>query len=119
MSFSMRRLAALGAALAASGCMATQLQTGAENVRLVRTTPRNCERVADVMGHQGNLLTGDFTSPADLDDGARSDLLNHAYRAGANVVQVVSRDGASSDSWAGASSSPNNVTYTGIAWRCP
>ena len=112
------RLAALGAALAASGCMATQLQTGAENVRLVRVAPRNCERLADVKGSQGNLLSGDFTSPADLDDGARSDLLNHAYHAGANVVQLVDRVGRSSSTWAGDSST-GNVTYTGIAWRCP
>ena len=118
MAFSMRRLAPLGALLAASGCMATQLTTGAENIRLVRVTPKNCERLADVKGSQGNLMTGEFISPADLDDGARSDLLNHAYSAGANVVQLVSRDGRSSGTWAG-DSSPGNVTYTGIAWRCP
>jgi len=112
------RLAALTAALAICGCMATQLQTGAENIRLVRVAPKNCERLADVKGSQGNLLSGDFTSPADLDDGARSDLLNHAYRAGANVVQLVDREGRSSGTWAG-DSSPGNVTYTGIAWRCP
>jgi hypothetical protein len=98
--------------------MATQLQAGAENVRIVRVAPRNCERVADVKGSQGNLLTGDFTSPADLESGAKSDLLNHAHSAGANVVQLVSRDGRDSGTWAG-DSSPANVTYTGIAWRCP
>lgn len=118
MAISIRGLAALGATLVASGCMATQLQTGAENVRLTRVAPKNCQRLADVKGSQGNLLTGDFTSPADLDDGARSDLLNHAYHTGANVVQLVSRDGRSSGTWAGDSSS-GNVTYTGVAWRCP
>ena len=118
MSTSIRKWAALAAAFAASGCMATQLHAGAENVRLTRVAPKNCERIAEVRGSQGNLLSGDFTSPADLEDGARSDLLNHAYSAGANVVQLVSRDGRSSGTWAG-DSSPGNVTYTGIAWRCP
>jgi len=118
MAISICRWAALGAALAAAGCMATHLQAGAENIRLVHVPPRHCERLADVKGSQGNLVSGDFTSPADLEDGARNDLLNHAYEAGANVVQLTSREGRSSSTWAG-DSSPGNVTYTGIAWRCP
>jgi hypothetical protein len=118
MAISILRWAALGSALVASGCMATHLSSGAENIRLVRAAPKNCERLADVTGSQGNLLSGDFTSPADLDDGARNDLLNHAYKTGANVVQLVNREGRSSGTWAG-DSSPGNVTYTGVAWRCP
>jgi len=113
-----RRLAAVGSVLALFGCVAKRLSPGAESVRLVHTAPKGCERLADVRGHQGNTLTGDFTPMADLEEGARSDLINHAYKVGANTVQLVSREGKSSDAWAG-DAEPSTVTYTGIAWRCP
>ena len=115
---SVRSLSALGAALAVLGCVAKTLSPGAESVRLVHTTPTGCERLADVRGHQGNTLTGDFTPMADLEDGARSDLINHAYKLGANTVQLVDRRGRAGDEWAG-NAEPSTVTYSGVAWRCP
>ena len=113
-----RPLVALGAALAALGCVAKTLSAGAETVRMVHATPKGCERLGDVSGRQGNLLTGDFTSLKDLEEGARSDLINHAYKLGANTLQVIGREGKSADTWAG-DNAPSTVTYSGVAWRCP
>jgi hypothetical protein len=117
-SATMRRLVALGALVASAGCMAKTLSSGAETVRMVHATPKGCERLGDVSGHQGNVLTGDFTSQKDLEDGARSDLINHAYKLGGNAVQIVGREGNGADAWAGEAA-PRAVTYSGVAWRCP
>ena len=104
-----------------TACAAVDLESGAQQVRIVTNEPQNCEYLGEVTGNQGNFLTGGFTSNANLETGARNDMKNQAHKLGANTVQMLTnRAGQTGTIGQGSGSmEQTNVTYTGIAYKCP
>ena len=103
-----------------TGCAAMELESGAQQVRIVTNEPQGCQYLGEVTGNQGNLLTGGFTSNANLETGARNDMKNQAYKMGANTVQLLTNRAGQTGSFGQGSGAmeQTNVTYTGIAYKC-
>ena len=117
----MRCLTPLFVAMALLGCSAIPLNPGAEKVRLTYNEPKGCKFLGDVTGSQGNEFTGELTSNATMETGARNDLKNKAFALGGNVVYVLThRAGQTGDyTMYGGSSYQSNVTITGNVYSCP
>lgn len=112
-------LAFAGLATAAallSGCAATPTVAGADSVMLVTDAPdpARCQFVKEVVGTQGNFITGDFTANKDLIVGARNALRNEAVKVGANVVYIQDQKTINAFRSTGAV----NATVVGNAYRC-
>jgi hypothetical protein len=106
---------------ALAGCAAVDLESGAQQVRIVTNEPQGCEYLGEVTGSQGDFFTGAFTSNANLETGARNDMKNRAHRLGANTVQMLTNRAGQTGSIGQGSGSmeQTNVTYTGVAYKCP
>lgn len=63
-----------------AGCAAVELESGAQQVRIITTEPQGCEYLGEVTGSQGNFFTGGYTSNANLETGARNDMKNQPIR---------------------------------------
>jgi hypothetical protein len=117
-------LALMGLSLLA-GCAAVQLNPGAAQVRITTNEPQGCKYLGEVTGNQGNFFTGGFTSNANLETGARNEMKNEAAKLGANTVQMLTNRAGQTGSMSlaggtgGGSMEQTNVTYTGIAYKCP
>ena len=109
--------------LGVSACTAVPLQDGAKLVRLTNTEPtKECQFLGDVTGNQGDFLTGEFTSNAELETGARNDIKNKAYSLGGNLVYLLTQRAGqtgSFDKHFGGSSVQTNVTLSGNVYFCP
>ncbi|ENM5767376.1 DUF4156 domain-containing protein [Vibrio mimicus] len=99
-----------------SGCAANPTIKGAERVELTSERPdrTQCEYLGEVIGSQGNWVTGDFTSNEDLIIGARNELKNEAFKLGANIVYVEGM--ANTNAW--GSLGTTNTTAIGKAFKC-
>ena len=106
---------------ALAGCSAVNLESGAQQVRVVTNEPQGCEYLGEVTGSQGDFFTGAFTSNANLETGARNDMKNQAAKLGANTVQLLTNRAGQTGSMGQGSGSmeQTNVTYTGAAYKCP
>ncbi|MBM4132964.1 MAG: DUF4156 domain-containing protein [Nitrospira sp.] len=108
-----------------AGCAAAPLMPEAHQVRIVTNEPTGCKYLGEVTGNQGNFFTGSFTSNANLETGARNEMKNEAAKLGANVVQMLTNRAGQTGSMSlsggtgGGSTEQTNVTYTGIAYKCP
>jgi hypothetical protein len=104
-----------------TACASIDLQSGAQQVRIVTNEPQGCEYLGEITGSQGNFFTGGFTSNASLETGARNDMKNQAHRMGANTVQMLTTRAGQTGTFGQGSGSmeQTNVTYTGIAYKCP
>lgn len=104
-----------------AGCAAVELESGAQQVRIITTEPQGCEYLGEVTGSQGNFFTGGYTSNANLETGARNDMKNQAHKMGANTVQMLTNRAGQTGALGQGSGSmqQTNVTYTGIAYKCP
>ncbi len=98
------------------GCAAKQAKQEAMNVDLVNYPPdlTKCRYVGDVVGSQGNWITGDFTPNKNLVIGARNELRNQAYKLGANLVYIQDMQNTKASSSLGTT----NTTAVGKAYRC-
>jgi hypothetical protein len=123
----MRRVmacAVVGFVLAA-GCAAVPLNPEAHQIRITTNEPAGCKYLGEVTGNQGNFFTGGFTSNANLETGARNEMKNEAGKLGANVVQMLTNRAGQTGNMSfsggtgGGSTEQTNVTYTGIAYKCP
>ena len=118
----MRRPSVLAWVLLA-GCAATALKPGAERVRVTHIEPQTgeCKWLGDVTGSQGNSFTGEYTTNANLETGARNDLKNKAAALGGNlVVLITERPGIRGDlGLEGGPVHQTSVTLTGSVYRCP
>ena len=99
-----------------TGCWANILDEGAERVVIVNSLPASsyaCTFRGEVVGSQGNTVTGRVTSTKTLVKGARNDLRNEADRIGANVVVIT-------DTYQDLyeSGSVRAITYLAKAYRC-
>jgi uncharacterized protein DUF4156 len=104
-----------------AACAAIDLQSGAQQVRIVTNEPQGCEYLGEITGSQGDFLTGGFTSNANLETGARNDMKNKANKMGANTVQMLTNRAGQTGTLGQGSGSmeQTNVTYTGVAYKCP
>ena len=107
--------------LMTAGCAATPLKPGAELVRVTHVEPTSgCKWLGDVTGSQGDSFTGQYTTNANLETGARNDLKNKAAALGGNlVVLITERVGRNFD--LGLDSETvhrTDVTLTGSVYRC-
>lgn len=72
-----------------AACAAKPLLPGGEIVVLSKEpAPAECEFLGEVQGKQGNFWTADFTSDANLINGARNELRNAAHAMNANYVKI-------------------------------
>ncbi|RBW63617.1 DUF4156 domain-containing protein [Vibrionales bacterium C3R12] len=99
-----------------SGCAANPTHKGAEKIELTTERPNRskCEYLGEIIGSQGNWVTGDFTSNEDLIVGARNELKNKAFKLGANIVYVEGM--ANTNGW--GSLGTTNSTAIGKAFKC-
>jgi hypothetical protein len=95
-----------------AACAAIPVAPGAERVKLTNQEPQGCEQLGDVVGTQGNVVSGAWTSDESLISGARNDLKNKAAALGANVVHVLA---TTSGQTKGGMTSAH---MEGVAYRC-
>lgn len=102
--------------LVLAGCAAQPTVVGAESVELVNEPPnaQRCRFLGEIVGSQGNWLTGDFTSNKNLVIGARNELRNEAKALGGNVVYVQDMKNTNAYRAMGTS----NTTAVGKAYLC-
>lgn len=105
----------IAAALALAGCAATYATQEGASVELVTARPTGCKALGEVVGKQGNVFSGDFTSNENLMVGARNDLRNKAAAMGGNVVHVQNTLNATHPYSSGAVS----TTMVGTVFACP
>lgn len=103
------------AVLALAACSAVPVSQGGAAVELVSTRPSGCKALGEVVGRQGNVFSGDFTSNEDLMVGARNDLRNKAAAMGGNVVAMQNTVNATHPYSTGNVS----TTIVGNVYACP
>lgn len=97
------------------GCSAISTTREGKSVELVTVKPPgNCKSLGDIVGSQGNWITGDYTSNKNLLIGARNDLRNQAAEMGGNFVWV--QDSNNTNAW--GSTGTTNTTVLGVVYRC-
>ncbi|MGC4060135.1 MAG: DUF4156 domain-containing protein [Aquabacterium sp.] len=102
--------------VALAGCAATAVQPEAQKVEIVNEPPdkTRCTFLGEVVGSQGNWVTGDWTSNKNLVIGARNELRNETYALGGNVVYI--QDMKNTNAW--GSLGTTNTTAVGKAYAC-
>jgi hypothetical protein len=109
------KMTAAMAVLFLVSCSAISTTQKGESVELVTVKPPgNCKPLGDVVGSQGNWITGDYTSNKNLLIGARNDLRNQAAEMGGNFVWV--QDSSNTNAW--GSTGTTNTTVLGVVYRC-
>jgi len=72
-----------------TGCAASPLMPGGDSIFLSKeAAPEGCQFLGEVQGTQGNFWTADFTSDANLINGARNKVRNAAYALQADYVKI-------------------------------
>ncbi len=109
------------------GCAATNLNGNATNVLVSNDhkAPNGCKYLGQVVGNQGNMVTGEWTSNQNMAIGAMNDLRNKAAEKGGNYVQLLTNQagntgsGSMSDGIGGGGYEQTNVTNIGNVYDCP
>lgn len=98
-------------------CASIALKPHAHRVIASKTpAPKGCKYIGSVVGSQGGLLVGAYTSNKNLAEGSMNDLKNKAADIGANYVQIeADRAGFTHSEGSGGQT---DVTVTGNAYRC-
>ncbi len=105
-----------------TGCSANSIKHGAETVKVTNIEPdKECIRLGDITGSQGNFFTGEWTSNRNLETGARNDLKNRAYDMGGNVVVILTQRPGMTGGGTSifGSLQQTNVTISGTVYKCP
>ena len=99
-----------------SGCSAIKVIPEAKSVEIINepVDRKKCKFLGEIIGSQGNWVTGDFTSNESLVKGARNELRNEAYKLGANIVYI--QDMKNTNAY--GSSGTTNTTAVGKAYKC-
>ena len=118
-------------ALTIQGCSSIQPVSPEVNSKIIvsdNPAPKTCHYLGQALGSQGNFITGKWTSNANLEQGAMTDLKNKAYAMGGNYVQIITNragvtgNGYMSGGFSGfmgsSSSEQTNVTSTGNVYKC-
>ena len=109
------------ASILLAGCAATQLEAGAQQVRIFHEAPHGCHYLGVVTGNQGNSFTGGWTSNSNLEAGAMNSLRNQAKDMGGNTVVLMTNRAGQTGSYSmyGGGTRETNVTMTGTVYNCP
>ena len=100
-----------------ASCSSTKLNLGAEKIKVVTETPKDCKFIGQVIGSQGNWFSGGVTSNRALEEGAMNDMINKTHKMGGDTLHLLTnRAGVTGDGYGG--SSQTNVTMTGAAYKC-
>jgi len=99
-----------------ASCSATSAKPDAKSVAIVTevSDTERCRFLGEVVGSQGNWLTGAYTSDKNLLVGARNDLRNATHELGGNTVHIQHF----SNSARYDSSGNANTTIIGNAYDC-
>lgn len=99
-----------------SACSAIPVNENARHIEIVDQSynTSNCQYRGEVVGSQGNWVTGDYTSNENLIIGARNDMKNKAYELGANIIVIQNM--SNSSAW--GSLGTTNSTSIGKAYLC-
>lgn len=84
-----RLITAIPLAILAS-CSSNTIIEEANTIEIVyeKPDPAICKYISEIVGSQGNWLTGEFTSDKSLVQGARNELRNETFKLGGNLVYV-------------------------------
>ena len=127
----MKKLVPTSIILAAlTACAAIPADPNTNNIIISpNPVPAGCKYLGQVVGNQGNFLTGGFTSNRNLEEGAMNDLKNKASKLGANYIQLITNRAGVTGSMGGGfareggymsgGSQQTNITNVGNAYRCP
>ena len=98
-----------------TGCVANSVTEQGQKVVIVQSLPAQyqCTYKGEVVGSQGNWLTGGWTTNRNLALGARNDLRNEAAKLGANVVVIAETINSTDEQ-----NSLENITHVGRAYIC-
>lgn len=112
----MKNISFITVAVFIYGCTSIQVLPQARSIELVNILPNKdkCKLLGEVVGSQGNWVTGDWTSNKNLVVGARNELRNEAHKLGANVVHIQEMD--NTNAW--GSKGTTNTTIIGKAYKC-
>jgi len=100
------------------GCAASPLIPGGETILLSKeATPEACEFLGEVQGTQGNFWTADFTSDANLINGARNNMRNAAHALQADYVKIET-ESLSHNTADHALGGTYSAVVIGNAYRC-
>ena len=104
-----------GVISALTGCVANSVTEQGQKVVIVQSLPAQyqCTYKGEVVGSQGNWLTGGWTTNRNLPLGARNDLRNEAAKLGANVVVIAETINSTDEQ-----NSLENITHVGRAYSC-
>ena len=117
MSYQNKSIAAVTLAIMVgvlAGCSATPVSQQGARVEITTERPNGCKMLGEVVGSQGNVFSGDFTTDRALMEGARNDLRNKTAAMGGNVVQIQHSLNSTHPYSAGAVKS----TLIGVAFAC-
>jgi len=104
--------------LSLPGCAAKPPLPGSGAIVVsLEPAPAGCEWLGEVEGSQGNFWTAEFTSDANLINGARNDMRNAAWELGADYVKIES-ESYSENTSAGSLGGTYSAVVIGNAYRC-
>lgn len=108
----------IAAPMLLSSCASTSLSPQAQAV-MISSQPaaKNCRYMGMVTGNQGNFFTGQFTSNANMQQGAFNDLRNKAAQMGGNYVMLIMKQASMTEGR--DSGAQTNVASTGNVYYCP
>lgn len=80
----------------------------------------NCRLLGQVIGKQGDFITGEWTSNEDLEAGGLNDLKNKAAAMGANYVELLTTRSGGTGAFGAVVgfSDETNITNSGNAYKC-
>jgi len=101
-----------------TACAASPLMPGGETILLSKeAAPEGCAFLGEVQGTQGNFWTADFTSDANLINGARNKVRNAAYTLQADYVKIET-ESLSHNSTDHSLGGMYSAVVIGNAYRC-
>jgi|GEM_PF-231897 len=103
-------------------CSSTPLNPSASKVVVSEIPPigANCKLLGQITGHQGNFVSGEWTSNEELEKGALNDLKNKAADMGANYLEILTtRQGGTGAVGAVVGfNDETNITNSANAYKC-
>lgn len=104
-------------------CSSTPLKPTANKVIVSEIPPigGNCKLLGQITGHEGNFVSGEWTSNEELEKGALNDLKNKAADMGANYLEILTtRQGGTGAFGAVVGfNDETTVTNSANAYKCP
>ncbi len=104
-------------------CSSTPLKPAASKIVVSEIPPigANCKLLGQITGHEGNFISGEWTSNEELEKGALNDLKNKAADMGANYLEILTtRQGGTGAFGAVVGfNDETTITNSANAYKCP